>query len=175
MDTYKCAETEAISSVRSVILHSVKDQPEASIAGGSALILFALPVTRRFILRQTILRFRSIEGQYNAALRKKTVLTESIELQLKEANKLLERAKLAKEELRSGQEKLKAARGQLESLQTRLYKTDHKAWTIMDDLSYIRTNEAATLKSEVQLNRSIVQKQNRQVQKFIKDIANYQI
>ena len=114
---------------------------------------------------------RSQEGLYKSAERRKAVLSQSVDLHLQETKKLLDRTKAAKEEFFRAQKNLRDARNQLDSLQTRLHRTDRTVWGLLDDLSLVRTKEAAGLRTEIAVNKGIVQKQSRLVRGAIKDIA----
>jgi hypothetical protein len=170
--TYREYEELAVSTVRRGILDTYDAYPEATIASGSTFLVFAFPTTRRFVLRNTIGRFRSQEGLYKSATRRKEVLEQTVELHLQETNKLLERTKVAKDEFVKTQQKLKNARNQLDSLQSRLHKTDQGIWGLLDDAKTIKKKEALALRSQISLHQKAIRKQNKRVAAEIKSIAN---
>ena len=116
-------ERHAIAATRAAVLGASRAYPEATAAGGAALLLLALPVTRGLIVRNTFQRLRSSEALRKSAQRREAVIKEKVVLQMQEAEKLLERAKFAKEEFVNAQTKVWAARKQLESLNARLQST----------------------------------------------------
>ena len=170
--TYREYEDLAVTSVRKGILDTYNAYPEATIAGGSTFLVFAFPTTRRFVLRNTVGRFRSQEGLQKSATRRKEVLGQTVELHLQETNKLLERTKLAKDEFIKTHQKLKDARNQLDSLQSRLYKTDQSIWSLLDDAKTIKTKDALALRSQISLHQKEIRKQTKRVAAEIKSIAN---
>ena len=95
-------------------------------------------------------------------------MDDNVQLQLQETKKLLERARVAREEFVHGQNKLQASCDQLESLLTRLYGTDQTAWRLMDDLTLVR-GSGPVLRSKVEMNKMAVQKQMQLVKKEIKE------
>ena len=170
-DTYTEYETKGIETLRTGITTITRSYPDATLFGGTVLAFLAFPATRRFAVRHTIGRFRSAEGRYKSATRRKEEVRQQVDLHLQDTKKLLERTKLAQEDFVKTQKKLKDARNQLDSLQSRLHKTDQKVWQLLDDLSLIKTKDALALRSEVLINKNVIQKQSKLVKKAIKNIA----
>ncbi|QDZ24223.1 hypothetical protein HOP50_12g67600 [Chloropicon primus] len=167
-------EVQAIGRIRKHYCWAYEQQPELVAFTSFAALVLAFPGTRRMVVRGT-LRLRSQEGLYKRVSQQNTVLAQSVDLQLQETRKLLDRTKVATEEFVRTQKKLKDARNQLDSLQSRLYKTDKSVWGLLDDLSLIKTKEfqkqAQSLQTEVAAKKDEIRKQTKLVQKAIKDIA----
>ena len=85
---YQAAEQQALDGVKRGVWYVRHDHPEASLAGGVALAAVLLPGPRRFLLRQTIGRFRSEEAMYRSAELRYGALKERVEGQTGDLHKL---------------------------------------------------------------------------------------
>ena len=141
--------------------------PEIFIAGSFAALVLGLPATRR----RLVMSFRTNEGLLRSATRRQAVLSETVDLHLQETKKLLERTKVAKDEYLNTQKKLRDARNQLDSLQSRLHRTDSTMVALMDELSFLKSKDAAAVRSEVSVHKGVVEKAIKQTRGAIKEIA----
>ena len=85
---YQAAEQQALDGLKQGVRYVRYDHPEASLAGGVALAAVLLPGPRRFLLRQTIGRFRSEEAMYRSAELRYGALKERVEGQTGDLQKL---------------------------------------------------------------------------------------
>ena len=168
---YSDAEDWVIGCVRKSVVDAYRSQPELVAGGTAAFLLLAFPRTRNFVVRNTVGRFRSQEGLYKAAVRRKTMLSEKVALTQQESTKLLQRTKMAQQEFQASVKKLRDARNQLDNLQSRLGRLRQESWSVDQSLKEIQKKEALQLRSEVAVNSSMIQKEKKTVSKAIKSIA----
>jgi len=130
-------------------LRLVRENQATALGAGTALALVALPGPRSFLWRLAVTRLRSPEGLFRSASRRQEELAGRLEVQRQEGQKLVERARLAGEELRRGQSKLAAARRELEALEGRLGATERGLRGVAEDLRVLPMKAAVELRAQV--------------------------
>ena len=130
-------------------LRLARENQAAALGAGTALALVALPGPRGFLWRLAVTRLRSPEGLFRSASRRQEELAGRLEVQRQEGQKLVERARLAGEELRRGRSKLAAARRELEALEGRLGGTEGALRSVAEDLRVLPMKAAVELRAQV--------------------------
>ena len=130
-------------------LRLAREHQAAALGAGAALALVGLPGPRHLLWRFAVSRLRSPEGLFKTAVRRQEELAGRLQLQRQEGEKLMERARLAGEELRRGQAKLAAARRELEALEGRLGATEGALRGVAEDLRVLPMKAAVELRVQV--------------------------
>ncbi|GJV83117.1 hypothetical protein Tco_1523015 [Tanacetum coccineum] len=126
---------------------------------------------RRFLFRRTLGRFQTEEAQITKASKNVKDLTISVQIMKKESEKLLERAKLAENEMTKGYGELRTTGGDIKSLAKSVHKVECQANDLVDDLREIAGRDAIQLRAEVAKMASTLKEKRLDMNKRINNIS----
>lgn len=108
-------------------VHVAAEHESITMATIAATLMLMIPSTRRLVWRMTFGRFQSAESAFAAAEKRFANLQESINMQTKDSEKLLERFDAAKKEYERGLSKLTDTAAEYRRLAGRAESTERKA------------------------------------------------
>ncbi|KAL6203882.1 hypothetical protein ACLB2K_021153 [Fragaria x ananassa] len=147
------------------------ENPASTIGIGLTAAFIFLPGPRRFLFRNTLGRFQSLEAKYAKAEKNVNQLNLSVDLMKQESKKLLERAGYAEKHMKVGQTDLMDVGSRIQSLSKSMRKVDSQAADLMDGLREIPSGEALKLRSQVAAMTSELKTQKAVMDKHIMKIS----
>ncbi|PSC72249.1 Uncharacterized conserved UCP022280 [Micractinium conductrix] len=168
---YEATEAQALDAFRAGVRFVTKEHPEASLAGGIAAAALLLPGPRRFLLRNTLVRFRSEEAMFRSAEARYAGLVERVEAQQGELAKLQDRLHSAETEYVSALRSLKSAAGDLQSLGSRAEGSSKAARGLVSELRQLPSKAALQLRSDAANAAAAAGSQAKAVEKALKHVA----
>lgn len=148
LDHFERTQEQALNKIKEGVAWA-RENDTITIPVGATTIAILLPVTRRFLWRQTVGRFRSEEAMFRSAERSFASVAESLEGHNSEGQKLLQRLGAAEEQYDTGLRKLVATAKQLSALQKRVRSTEKAAGSLVRDLRELPSRDALGLRAQV--------------------------
>ncbi|KAE8677188.1 TATA-box-binding protein-like [Hibiscus syriacus] len=123
---YKSYEDAFFNKLKEGVM-SAKEHPGAAVGITITAALFLMRGPRRFLFRNTLGRFQSVEAKFLRTEKNVKELSLSVDVMKKESSKLLERAALAEKDMKRGHKELMNAGGQFHRLAKSVYKVEAEA------------------------------------------------
>ena len=154
-------------------LGHVANHPDAAVAVATLGLVASMPITRSFVLRNTLGRLRSDEGRLRALERRARNLTEDHIVRKKDEEKLLTRLSNASDEYRRARSKLEAAAVQVRALEQRSASAEATAAQLAAELRVAPSREAALLRADVGKVAKDILRQRSAVTRRIEGLYGY--
>ncbi|KAJ3682967.1 hypothetical protein LUZ60_013194 [Juncus effusus] len=167
---YKAYEDTFVKTVKDKLLVVSEYPVEAcGIAAITGLVLMRGP--RRFLIRNTLGRFKSEKDLLNEAELSMKELEKSVENLKKNNNNILTKTKFGEEDLSRGSSNMKSSGRQIQSLVNSIRKSESSAADLMHRLRSMPGRESIELRAEVASMVSDLKNQRRELEQRIFKIS----
>ncbi|CAL8463106.1 g2640 [Coccomyxa elongata] len=163
---YKLLEEQVFDKLRGGV-HIAAEHQTATVTALTGLTLLILPGPRRFLYRHTFGRLKSEEAVFRSAQVKQQSITEALQSDAAEAQKLLERQAAAEAQYDQGLQKLQATARQLHSLCSKVKATESAAESLVKTLRELPSKEALALRSEMATKAAAARQQRAALERQI--------